>query len=198
MSIEQSMAIKGAYTMIKVKLLKYERQVKLKSIFPIATVLNLSLKLEYIPTDEQEYILKNLKHLFQLVPTLPTPSTCTQSEASLNNSTICSKLIVGLINCKRKSNTNILLEIPISDEIFDYLYDSQVEGSHLDGMQWQYKVGFKKSTTCDTSEGASLNLYMELSIKVSFLTNTWDCIIQKGKVISKSYINFDDLKVFEL
>ena len=71
MSIEQSMAIKGAYTMIMVKLLKYEPQVKLKSIFPIATIINPSLKLEYFPIDEKEYILKKLKHLFQLVPTLP-------------------------------------------------------------------------------------------------------------------------------
>ena len=63
MSIEQSMALKGAYTVMKTKLLKYKPQVKRKPIFPIATMLDPSLKFEYIPTDEQEYITKTLKHL---------------------------------------------------------------------------------------------------------------------------------------
>ena len=54
MSIEQSMALKGAYTVIKTKLLKYEPQVKIKSIFPIAIMLDPSLKFEYILTNEQE------------------------------------------------------------------------------------------------------------------------------------------------
>ena len=53
MSIEQSMALKGAYTMMKTKLLKYELQVKRKPIFPIAAMLDPSLKFEYIPTNEQ-------------------------------------------------------------------------------------------------------------------------------------------------
>ena len=44
MSIEQSMALKGAYTVMKTKLLKYEPQVKRKAIFPIATMLDPSLK----------------------------------------------------------------------------------------------------------------------------------------------------------
>ena len=65
MSIEQSMELKGAYTVMKTKLLKYEPHVKRKPIFPIATILDLSLKFEYIPTDEQEYITKTLKHLLQ-------------------------------------------------------------------------------------------------------------------------------------
>ena len=38
----------------------------------------------------------------------------------------------------------ILLERPISDEIFDYLHDSQVEGSHLDALQWWCKIGSEK------------------------------------------------------
>ena len=63
MSIEKSMALKRAYNMMKTKLLKYEPQVKRKSIFPIATMLDLSLKFQYISTDEQEYISKTLKHL---------------------------------------------------------------------------------------------------------------------------------------
>ena len=63
--------------MIKAKLLKYELQVKRKPIFPIAIVIDPSLKLEYILTDDQEYIMKNLKHFLQLVIALPTLSTCT-------------------------------------------------------------------------------------------------------------------------
>ena len=58
MSIEQSVTLKGAYTVMKIKLLKYKPQVKRKPIFPIATVLDPSLRFEYIPTDEQEYITK--------------------------------------------------------------------------------------------------------------------------------------------
>ena len=52
MSIEQSVALKGAYTVMKTKLLKYEPQVKIKPIFPIAIVLDPSLRFEYIPTDD--------------------------------------------------------------------------------------------------------------------------------------------------
>ena len=39
---------------MKKKLLKYEPKVKSKPIFPITTMLDPSLKLEYILTDEQE------------------------------------------------------------------------------------------------------------------------------------------------
>ena len=67
MSIEQTIALKGAYIVIKTKLLKYKPQVKRKPIFPIATMLDPSLKFEYIQTDEQEYITKTLKHLLQLM-----------------------------------------------------------------------------------------------------------------------------------
>ena len=74
MSIEQSMALKGAYIAMKTKLLKYEPHVKRKSILPIATMLDPSLKFEYIPTDEKEYITKTLKHLLQLTPALPISS----------------------------------------------------------------------------------------------------------------------------
>ena len=60
---EQAEALKGAYIVMKTKLLKYEPQVKRKPIFPIAIVLDPSLRFEYIPTDDQEYITKTLKHL---------------------------------------------------------------------------------------------------------------------------------------
>ena len=43
-------------------------------------------------------------------------------------------MMVELIKRKRKRNMNILLERLISDEIFDYLHDSQAEGSHLDTL----------------------------------------------------------------
>ena len=46
MSIEQSMALKVAYIVMKTKLITYEPQVKRKPIFPIATMLDLSLKFE--------------------------------------------------------------------------------------------------------------------------------------------------------
>ena len=99
MSIEQSMALKGAYIVMKAKLLKYELYVKRKPIFPIATILDLSLKLEYITMDEQEYIMKHLKHLLQLVHATPTSSTCTQGDTLLSNSRTCSKMMVELIKC---------------------------------------------------------------------------------------------------
>ena len=128
------MALKGAYTVMKTKLLKYKPQVKRKPIFPIATMLDLSLKFEYIPTDEQEYITKTLKYLLQLMPAPPISNT----------STTCSKMMVELMKRKRKKNINILLEKLISDEIFDYLHDSQVECSHLDALQWWSKIGSEK------------------------------------------------------
>ena len=81
------MALKGVYTAMKEKLLKYEPQIKRKPIFSIATVRNLSLNFEYIPTDEQEYITKTLKHLLQLMSAPPISSTCSQSEPLSNTST---------------------------------------------------------------------------------------------------------------
>ena len=63
MSIEESMALKGAYTVMNANLLKYESQVKRKPIFPIITMLGPSLKLQYIPVDEQKYIMKHMKHI---------------------------------------------------------------------------------------------------------------------------------------
>ena len=53
-------------------------------------------------------------------------------------------MILELIKRKRKRNMNILLERPISDEIFDYLHDSQVEGSHLDALQRWCKIDSEK------------------------------------------------------
>ena len=97
MSIEQSMALKGAYTVMKKNLLKYEPQVKRKPIFPIVTMLDPSLKFEYIPTDEQEYITKTLKHLLQLMPAPPISSAWSQSEPLSNTSTTCSKMMVELM-----------------------------------------------------------------------------------------------------
>ena len=52
--------------------------------------------------------------------------------------------MVELIKNKRKRNMSILFERPLSDEIFDYLHGSQVEGSHLDSLQWWCKVGSEK------------------------------------------------------
>ena len=144
MSIEQSMALEGPYTVMKTKLIKYEQQVKRKPIFPIATMLDPSLKFEYIPTDEQDYITKTLKHFLQLMPAPLISSACSQSEQLSNTSTTCSKMMVELIKRKRKKNINILLEKSIYDEIFDYLHYSQVECSHLDALQWWSKIGSEK------------------------------------------------------
>ena len=110
MSIEQSMTLKGASNMMKIKLLKYEPQVKRKPIFPIATMLDPSLKFEYIPTDEQEYITKTSKHLFQLMPGPLISSACSQSEPLSNTFTTCLKIMVELMKRKRKKHINILLE----------------------------------------------------------------------------------------
>ena len=90
MSIEQAEALKGAYTVMKIKLLKYEPRVKRKPIFPIATVLDPSLRFEYIPTDDQEYVTKTLKHLLQLMPASPISSACSQSEPLSITSATCS------------------------------------------------------------------------------------------------------------
>ena len=89
MSIEQSMEPKGAYNVMKAKLLKYESQVKRKPIFPIATMFDPSLKLEYVPVDEQAYIMQHVKNLLWLMSAPPTSSTCTQGETLLSNSTTC-------------------------------------------------------------------------------------------------------------
>ena len=53
-------------------------------------------------------------------------------------------MMVELIKHKMKRNIKILLKILVSNEIFDYLHDSQVEGFHLDDLQWWYKIGFEK------------------------------------------------------
>ena len=81
MSIKQSMALKGAYNVMKAKLSKN------KTNLPYLCNLDLSLKLEYIPMDEHEYIMQHLKNMLQLMRAPPTSSTCTQGETLLSNST---------------------------------------------------------------------------------------------------------------
>ena len=134
MIIEQSVALKKSYILMKEKLLKYEPQVKRKSIFPIATMLDPSFKLEYILTNEKEYITNNVNHLLQLMLALPILSTCSLSEPFLNTFTTCSKMMVELTKRKTK-NINIVLEKLISHKIFDYFYDSQTKCSRLDALQ---------------------------------------------------------------
>ena len=60
------------------------------------------------------------------------------------------------------------------------------------------KLGLKKSMTCDTTKGVSISLCMKFSIRAYFLIRTRNCYIQEGKIISKNYINFDDLKILKL
>ena len=107
-------------------------------------MLDPSLRFEYIPTDDQEYITKTLKHLLQLMPASPISSACSQSEPLSIPSATCSKMMVELMKRKRKKNVNILLEKPLSDEIFDYLHDSQVECAHLNALLWWCKIGSQK------------------------------------------------------
>ena len=87
------MTLNESYIVMKAKLLKYEPQVKRKPIFLIATMLDPSLKFEYIIIDEKEYITKTLKNLLQLMHALLTSSTCSQSELLLNTFTTCSKMM---------------------------------------------------------------------------------------------------------
>ena len=78
------------------------------------------------------------------MPAPPIPSASSQSEPLSNTSTTCSKMMVELMKRKRKKNIKILLEKLISDEIFYYLHDSQVECPHLDALQWWCKFGSEK------------------------------------------------------
>ena len=55
----QPKALKCAYIVMKEKLLKYNIQVTIKSMFPIAKVLNLRFKLEHIPYDEHNLTCLN-------------------------------------------------------------------------------------------------------------------------------------------
>ena len=107
-------------------------------------MLDPSLKLKYISTDEQEYITKTLKRLLQLMPTPPISSTYSHSEQLSNTYITCSKVILELMKHKRKKNINILIEKPISDEIFNYLHESQVECSNLGALQWWCTIESKK------------------------------------------------------
>ena len=81
-------------------------------------MLDPSLRFEYSPIDEQEYITKTLKHLLQLMPASPISSACSQSDSLSNTSATCSKMMVELMMRKRKKNINILLEKPISDDLY--------------------------------------------------------------------------------
>ena len=186
-SIEQSMALKRAYNMMKAKLLKYESQVKRKPIFPIATMLDLSLKLEYLPMGKQEYIMQHFKNLLQLISAAPTSSTCTQGETLLSNSTACSKMMVELIKRKRKRNMNILLERPIFDEIFYYLHDSQVEGSDLDALQWWYSIGSEKHPPLAILAKGFLSLCASSSLsKCLFLSGRGIITYKRGRLSPKT------------
>ena len=107
-------------------------------------MLDPSLKLEYIPTNEKEYITKTVKHLLQLMNAPTTSSTYSQSEPLFSTFTTSLQLMVEFMKCKRKKNLNILLEKPISHEIFYYLHDFQVKCSHLHALKWWCTIGSEK------------------------------------------------------
>ena len=187
MSIEQSMALKGAYTVMKTKLLKYEPMVKRKPIFPIATMLDPSLKFKYIPIEEQDYIIMTLKRLLQLMHVPPISSACSESEPLSNTSTTCLKMMVELMKCKRKNNINILLEKPISDEIFDYLHDSQVECSHLDALQWCCKIGSEKYQPLALLAKEFLSVCASSSPSEHLFSSGWGIVTYKrGKLFART------------
>ena len=142
-------------------------------------MLDPSLKFEYIPTDEQEYITKTLKHLLQLMPAPPISSACSQSEPLSNTSKMCSKMMVELMKRKRKKNINILLEKSISDEIFDYLHDSQVGSVRLE---------LKISTTCNVSKGF-LSVCASSSLSERLFSSGWGIVTYKrGKLSARTIL----------
>ena len=189
MSIEQLLALKGAYTAMKTKLLKYEPQVKRNPIFPITRMLDASLKFEHILIDQQEYIIKTLKHFLQLMSALPISSTCSQSKPLSNTSTTCSKMMVELMKRKRKKNINILIEKPMSDEIFNYLHDSQVECSHLDALQWWSKIGSKKYPRLALLAKGFLSVCASSSPSEHLFSSRWGIVTCKRRKLSPRTIS---------
>ena len=67
MSNDQEKVLRRAYTSMKEKLLKYEMQVRRKPMFPIATVLDPRLKLEHIPRGEQQFDMKTLLNMLEII-----------------------------------------------------------------------------------------------------------------------------------
>ena len=131
------MALKGAYTAMKTKLLKYEPQVKRKPIFPITTMLDPSLKFEFIPNDEQDYITKTLKHLLQSMLAPPISSACSQSEPLSNTSTTCSKMMVKLMNHKRnKIGSEKYPRLAMLSKGFLLVCDSSSPSKRLFSSKW--------------------------------------------------------------
>ena len=110
--------------------------------------------------------------------------------------------MVELIKLKRKRNINILLERPISDEIFDYLHDFQLEGSHLDAQQWWCKIGSEKYPRLTILAKGFLSICASSSPSERFfLIRTRDRYIQKGKIsiftkVILIYINYIILEVY--
>ena len=67
LSNDQAKALRRAYKSMKEKLLKYEMQVRRKSMFPIATVLDPRFKLEHIPHGEHKFVMKTLLNMLESV-----------------------------------------------------------------------------------------------------------------------------------
>ena len=65
MSNDQEKAQRCTYTSMKEKLLKYEMQVRRKPMFPIATVLDPSMKSEHIPHGEYKFVMKTLINMLE-------------------------------------------------------------------------------------------------------------------------------------
>ena len=149
-------------------------------------MLDPSLNFEYIPTNEQEYITKTLKHFLQLMLVPPISSAFSQSEP-LSNTSTCSKIMVELMKRKRKKNKNILLEKPISDEIFDYLHDSQVECSHLDALQWWCKIGSEKYPRLVMLAKGFLSVCASSSPSERLFSSGWGIVTYKrGKLSART------------
>ena len=114
---------------------------------------------------------------------LPISSACSQSEPLSNTSATCSKMMVELMKRKRKKNINILLDKLISDEIFDYLHDSQVECFHLDALQWWCKIGSEKYPRLVILAKGFLSICASSSPPERLFSSGWEIVTYKrGKL----------------
>ena len=103
--------------------------------------------------------------------------------------------MVELMKRKRKKNIKILLEKPISDEIFDYLHNSHVECSHLDALQWWCKIGSEKYPRLAMLAKGFLAVCASSSPFKHLFSSGWGIVTYKRRKLSPRTVYFDDLKI---
>ena len=143
MSNDQTKALRHAYTWMKEKLLKYEMQVRRKSMFPIATVVDPRFNLEHIPHGEQKFVMETLLNILESVRIIESSSSMPIDDILASRTQKRSKVMMQFME-RQSIRCTTVDEQSVKVELDDYLCEPCIDCLHDDSLQWWHKRGSNK------------------------------------------------------